>query len=109
MTQSAQLSLSIAVACAASLVVVGMTPAPAQGNQGADNLMQTGRSDSAKGTLPSVQVGAKTTSGTTQGFSGPQKSGGSGLEPPALPDASLCQAYEGRPFHADCIAKVTKR
>jgi hypothetical protein len=40
-----------------------------------------------------AQVGAGTTNGTTTGFSGPKKGGGS--KKPAKPDASLCEDYQG--------------
>lgn len=87
-------------------VALAPTAVLAQGNQGADALAERPQTS---GEAREVQVGAGTTAQVTLGNSGPKtkKAEQPGGLPP-LPTAELCKGHEGRPAHADCLAKVLK-
>jgi hypothetical protein len=89
----------------AVLFVLATAPAAAQGNQGGDDLPQSGtaRGDAGAPSAPAAHVGAGTVDGTTTGFSKPDDPGGGG-GPPAL-TGKLCEAVDPA-AREDCLSKV---
>ena len=98
------LELSIAAAIAMTVAAHG------QGSGDYSGLQSSGSEQSSAGST--VHVGAGSAAGVTSGYSGEaaveteaaaeDDEGG----PPPLPSAELCEAYEGEPAHAACLATV---
>ncbi len=99
---------AISCACAGTILALVLhAPAAAQGSIDASNLAERGGAVSGSGgSTPAVHVGAGTTNGSTNGFSGPKKPtvGAPGeITLPPLPDKSMCRLYENTPAHRGCL------
>ncbi len=99
--------------CAAliTLLLAGMplSVAWAQENQGIRDPSEWDSTDDQQPAAAhqTAQVGAGTDNGTTTGFSGPKKKGGSKGKPPE-PQASLCERYDGG-VKQSCLETVLRK
>ena len=104
-------SIALGAAATAALALPGLVIA--QGSIDASNLSDRGRSDGRSGAgAASVHVGAGTTNGSTNGFSGPKKAsaGNPGeIQLPPLPDKSMCESYQDTPAHRGCLSIVQRQ
>jgi hypothetical protein len=99
------------MALAALMSAFAPLPSNAQYGQGAREPTES-RSSPPGGMGPggrpkpqTAQAGAGTDNATTTGFSGPSKGGSSGQPP--LPDASLCDPYQGA-VRQSCLSTVLR-
>jgi hypothetical protein len=97
----------------AFLALAVHSPAVAQGSIDASNLSERGRTDGGSdGGAHTAHVGAGTTNGSTNGFSGPKKptvGSPSEITLPPLPDKSMCDSYQNTPAHSGCLRVVLRQ